>query len=46
METSNETTTDPSDTTKDSCDVGVKQISEERGMASYGKSESTHSVIK
>uniref|UniRef100_A0A674MRP7 C2H2-type domain-containing protein n=1 Tax=Takifugu rubripes TaxID=31033 RepID=A0A674MRP7_TAKRU len=34
METSNETTTDPSDTTKDSCDVGVKQISEERGMAS------------
>lgn len=34
METSNETTADPSDTTKDSCDVGVKQISEERGMAS------------
>lgn len=34
METSSETTTGPSDTTKDSCDMGEKQIFEERGRAS------------
>lgn len=34
MEPSNETTTGPSDTTKDSCDVGVKQIFKDRGEAS------------
>lgn len=34
METSSETTTGPSDTTKDSCDVDEKQIFEERGRAS------------
>lgn len=34
METSSETTTGPSDTTKDSCDVGEKEIFVERGRAS------------
>lgn len=33
METSSETTTSPLDTTKDTCNLGVKQISEETGMA-------------
>lgn len=34
---SSETTTGPSDTTKDSCDMGVKQIFEEGGRASIGR---------
>lgn len=34
MEASSETTTGPSDTTKDSCDVGEEQMCEERGRAS------------
>lgn len=34
MEASSETTTGPSDTTKDSCDVGEEQMFEERGRAS------------
>lgn len=33
MEASSETTTGPSDTTKDSCDVGEEQMFEERGRA-------------
>lgn len=32
METSSETTAGPLDTTKDSCNLGAKQISEEKGM--------------
>ena len=32
METPSETTAGPLDTTKDSCNLGVKQISEEIGM--------------
>lgn len=47
MEASSETTTGPSDTTKDSCDVGEKQIFEGRGRASSPRrSETKHSVIK
>lgn len=33
METSSESTTGPLDTTKDTCNLGEKQISEEIGMA-------------
>lgn len=33
METSSETTTSPLDTTKDTCNLGAKQISEETGTA-------------
>ncbi len=33
METSSETTHGPLDTTKDTCNLGAKQISEETGMA-------------
>lgn len=47
METSSETTTGPSDTTKDSCDVGEKQSFEERGRASScGQSGTMHSEVK
>lgn len=34
METSSDSTTDPLETTKDTCNLGVKQTSEETGMVS------------
>lgn len=42
METSSETTTGPLDTTKDSCNLGVKRISKETGMLASTRKACRH----
>lgn len=46
METCSETTTGPLDTTKDTCNLGAKQISEETGtVASTCKTILQHIIV-